>query len=122
MKWQINFLNKLDETEFLAQVQYDLLVLDEDGKPVRSVARDEGRVFLLFALRAFDHRDDCKGGARHGKVCGMGLRPGTRERCTKRDQYGLTATGDRRRSSQGRHGAPGMDKDDRGILDVRGDL
>ena len=46
MKWQINFLNKLDETEFLAQVQYDLLVLDEDGKPVRSVARDEGRVFF----------------------------------------------------------------------------
>ena len=46
MKWQINFLNKLDETEFLAQVQYDLLVLDEDGKPIRSVARDEGRVFL----------------------------------------------------------------------------
>ena len=46
MKWQINFLNKLDETEFLVQVQYDLLVLDEDGKPVRSVARDEGQVFF----------------------------------------------------------------------------
>ena len=46
MKWQINFLKVSDETEFLAQVQYDLIVLDEDGKPVRSVARDEGRVFF----------------------------------------------------------------------------
>ena len=46
MKWQINFLNKFDETEFLAQVQYDLRALNEGGEIVRSVARDEGRVFL----------------------------------------------------------------------------
>ena len=46
MKWQINFLNKLDETEFLAQVQYDLLALNEDGEPIRSVAQDGGRVFF----------------------------------------------------------------------------
>jgi hypothetical protein len=46
MKWQINFLNKFDETEFLAQVQYDLRALNEGGEIVRSVAQDEGRVFL----------------------------------------------------------------------------
>ncbi len=46
MKWQINFLNKFDETEFLAQVQYDLRALNEGGMIVRSVAQDEGRVFL----------------------------------------------------------------------------
>ena len=46
MKWQINFLNKFDETEFLAQVQYDLRALNEGGMIVRSVAQDEGRMRL----------------------------------------------------------------------------
>lgn len=49
MVWQINFLNKFDDTEFLNQVQYDLLVVDENLKPLRSIAQDEGRSFLFSA-------------------------------------------------------------------------
>jgi len=46
MTWQIKFLNKFDDTEFLNQVQYDLLVVDENLNPLRSIAQDEGRLFL----------------------------------------------------------------------------
>lgn len=49
MTWQINFLNKFDDTEFLNQVQYDILVVDDNLKPLRSVAQDEGRLFLFSA-------------------------------------------------------------------------
>ena len=46
MKWQFNFLSKYHDTEFLNQVQYDLIVVDNNLKPLRSIAQDEGRVFL----------------------------------------------------------------------------
>ncbi|ABK77772.1 secreted periplasmic Zn-dependent protease [Cenarchaeum symbiosum A] len=47
MKWQVKFISKFDETEFLNQVHYDLLVLNKDGTVARSVAHDEGRQFLF---------------------------------------------------------------------------
>ena len=46
MQVQINFLSKFDDTEFLNQVQYDFLLVDKDLKPLRSLAKDEGRPFL----------------------------------------------------------------------------
>jgi hypothetical protein len=46
IEWIINFKSKFDETEFLNQVQYDILVVDENLKPLRSIAEDEGRKFL----------------------------------------------------------------------------
>ncbi len=47
MKWQIKFISKFDDTEFLNQVQYDVRVLDEKGAWKRSLAEDEGRLFLF---------------------------------------------------------------------------
>lgn len=44
--WFINFLNQFDETEFLNQVQYDILVVDDNLKPLRSIAGEEGQNFL----------------------------------------------------------------------------
>ena len=46
MQWIINFINKFDDTGFLNQVQYDFLVVDENMKPIRSIAQEEGRNFL----------------------------------------------------------------------------
>jgi len=46
IEWLINFKKKFDETEFLNQVQYDILVVDDELKPLRSVASDEGKPFL----------------------------------------------------------------------------
>ena len=46
MNWLIKFINKYDDTEFLNQVQYDLLVVDDDGVPLRSIAQEEGTQFL----------------------------------------------------------------------------
>ena len=46
MAWQIKFISKFDDTAFLNQVQYDLLVVDNDQNPLRSIAQDEGRLFL----------------------------------------------------------------------------
>jgi hypothetical protein len=46
LTWQIKFISKYDDTEFLNQVQYDLLVVDENLNPLRSIAQDEGRLFL----------------------------------------------------------------------------
>ena len=43
----IKFISKYDDTEFLNQVQYDVLVVDEDLKPLRSIAQEEGRQFLF---------------------------------------------------------------------------
>jgi hypothetical protein len=44
MKWQFNFLNKYHDVEFLNQVQYDLLVVDDNFTlpPLRSIANDQG--------------------------------------------------------------------------------
>ena len=46
MQWLIKFISKYDDTEFLNQVKFDLLVVDNNLKPLRSVAQDEGRDFL----------------------------------------------------------------------------
>ena len=46
MQWLIKFISKFDDTEFLNQVQYDFLVVDDDLKPLRSIAQEEGRAFL----------------------------------------------------------------------------
>ena len=50
MQWVINFISKFDDTEYLNQVQFDVLVY-EDGfdlntKHTRSLANEEGRLFL----------------------------------------------------------------------------
>ncbi len=46
MQWLIKFISKFDETEFLNQVQFDLLVVDDNLTPLRSIAQEEGRQFL----------------------------------------------------------------------------
>jgi hypothetical protein len=46
MQWLIKFISKYDDTEFLNQVKFDLLVVDNNLKPLRSIAQDEGRDFL----------------------------------------------------------------------------
>ena len=46
LDWLIKFKKKTDETEFLNHVQYDLLVVDRDLKPLRSLAQDEGQIYL----------------------------------------------------------------------------
>lgn len=48
VEWLLKFKNKYDETEFLNQVQYDILVVD-DGRnlpPIRNLAADDNRQFL----------------------------------------------------------------------------
>ena len=42
----IKFISKYDDTEFLNQVQYDFLVVDDDLTPLRSIAQEEGQNFL----------------------------------------------------------------------------
>ena len=46
IQFLIKFISKFDDTEFLNQVQYDFLVVDDDLKPLRSIAQEEGRNFL----------------------------------------------------------------------------
>ena len=46
MQWLIKFISKYDDTEFLNQVQYDFLVVDENLTPLRSLAQEENRNFL----------------------------------------------------------------------------
>jgi hypothetical protein len=46
MEFLIKFISKFDDTEFLNQVQYDFLVVDDDLTPLRSIAQDEGRQYL----------------------------------------------------------------------------
>lgn len=46
MDWLIKFISKFDDTEFLNQVQFDFLVVDDNLKPLRSIAQEEGRPFL----------------------------------------------------------------------------
>ena len=40
MQWLIKFISKYDDTEFLSQVKFDLLVVDNNLKPLRSIAQD----------------------------------------------------------------------------------
>ena len=49
VEWIINFHNKFDETEFLHQVQYDIVAIDGDGQEIRGLAEDEGRDRLFSA-------------------------------------------------------------------------
>ena len=48
MSWLIKFFNKFDDTEFLNQVQYDMMVVDDKLTipPLRSIADEENRNFL----------------------------------------------------------------------------
>ena len=46
IEWLIDFKNKFDETEFLNQVQYDILVVDDDLTPLRKISEEEGIPFL----------------------------------------------------------------------------
>ncbi len=46
MSWLIKFINKFDDTAFLNQVQYDLLVVDDNLTPIRSIAQEDGKNFL----------------------------------------------------------------------------
>ena len=57
-QWLIKFIDKYDDTEFLDEVQYDLLVVDDDLIPSRSVAQEEGRDFLYspFGQAILDFR------------------------------------------------------------------
>ena len=45
MKWLIKFIKKEDDTQFLDQVQFDFVVL-EDDKFVRNVSQEDNRPFL----------------------------------------------------------------------------
>ena len=47
MQWLIEFISKYDDTQYLNQVQYDLLLVDENLNPIRSIAQEEGRKFLF---------------------------------------------------------------------------
>ena len=49
IEWFINFKNKYEETKFLNQVHYDIWVVDDSLKPIRSIAKDEGRQKLFSA-------------------------------------------------------------------------
>jgi len=42
----IKFISKYDDTEFLNQVQYDFLVVDDNLTPLRSIAQEDGQNFL----------------------------------------------------------------------------
>jgi len=45
--WRINFMNPYNEVEFIDQVHYDIWVVDESGKQLRSYAEDLGRKDLF---------------------------------------------------------------------------
>jgi hypothetical protein len=45
-QWLVKFISKYDDTEFLNQVQYDFLVVDDNLSPLRSIAQEEGVDFL----------------------------------------------------------------------------
>ncbi len=46
MSWLIKFINKFDDTAFLNQVQFDVLVVDDNLTPIRSIAQEEDKNFL----------------------------------------------------------------------------
>ena len=48
IQFLVSFLKFSDETEFLNQVQYDILVVDDEFTlpPIRSIAQEEGRLYL----------------------------------------------------------------------------
>ena len=46
IEWLIKFKSKFYESEFLNKVQYDILVVDENLRPIRSLATEENKKFL----------------------------------------------------------------------------
>jgi len=46
MEFLIKFISKFDDTEFLNQVQYDFLAVDENLTPLRSLAQEDNKQFL----------------------------------------------------------------------------
>ena len=48
MQWLIKFISTKDDTEFLREVQFDLLVMDDDDGllPLRSIAQEDYREYL----------------------------------------------------------------------------
>jgi hypothetical protein len=79
MKWQINFLSKFHDTEFLNQVQYDLMVVDDKFTlpPLRSVAKDQGYDYLYSpsGQATIDMTVNHKPGIAHFVVYVYGLSP-----------------------------------------------
>ena len=50
MQWLIKFISKFDDTEFLNQVQFDFLVVDDNLTPQRSIAQEV--VIIMLPLQA----------------------------------------------------------------------
>jgi hypothetical protein len=46
MQWLVKFISKYDDTEYLNQVQFDFFAVDDNLKPIRSLAQEENRQFL----------------------------------------------------------------------------
>ena len=55
MHWLIKFISKYDDTEFLNQVQFDIFVVDDNLKPLRSMAQDDGRDYLYSPSGQYIH-------------------------------------------------------------------
>ena len=47
IEWRLSFQKKHDPTEFLNQVQYDILTVDDSGVPLTSLAESTGSDFLF---------------------------------------------------------------------------
>jgi len=47
IQWNLDFNKSFDETQFESDVHYDIFVVDEDDKALRSLATDEGRTHLF---------------------------------------------------------------------------
>ncbi len=79
MKWQLNFLSKYHDTEFLNQVQFDLMVVDDKFTlpPLRSVAHDQGYEYLYSpsGLSTIDMIIEHPPGTAHFVVYVYGLAP-----------------------------------------------
>ena len=45
-EWLVKFISKFDDTEFLNQVQFDIIAVDENGNRVRNLSHDQGRDYL----------------------------------------------------------------------------
>ena len=46
IEWKVNFKNKFNDVEHVDQVHYDIVVLDDAGFMVRSIAQEEGKLKL----------------------------------------------------------------------------
>ena len=79
MKWQFNFLSKYHDTEFLNQVQYDLIIVDDKFTlpPLRSIAKDQGYDYLYSpsGLSTIDMIVQQPPGTAHFVVYVYGLSP-----------------------------------------------